>query len=190
MVRCSRCRAENPDDARLCRECGRELSTRDFARSVARTTRAPGSCPSCGQPATAGAQFCGSCGTNLTGVEYASFWRRLGGYLLDVIIVGVVTTIVSIIFQSVLGSFVGFLAAITYYVVLNANGGTWGKRALGMRLENAETGEDIGVGSATVRYIVAIASALALLLGYLWCIWDERNQTWHDKAAGSIVVRT
>ena len=97
--------------------------------------------------------------------------------------------IVSLIIQSALGSLIGFVAAITYYVVLNANGGTWGKRAFGMRLENAETGEDIGLGSALVRYIITFFSGLALLLGYLWCIWDEKNQTWHDKAAGSIVVR-
>jgi uncharacterized RDD family membrane protein YckC len=36
---------------------------------------------------------------------------------------------------------------------------------------------------------VAIFSGLVLLLGYLWAIWDANKQTWHDKAAGSFVVR-
>jgi hypothetical protein len=27
------------------------------------------------------------------------------------------------------------------------------------------------------------------LLGYLWALWDERKQTWHDKVVNSIVVR-
>jgi len=27
-------------------------------------------------------------------------------------------------------------------------------------------------------------------LGYLWMLWDDKQQTWHDKVVGSIVVRT
>ena len=27
-------------------------------------------------------------------------------------------------------------------------------------------------------------------LGYLWMLWDGKNQTWHDKVAGTFVVRT
>ncbi len=193
MLRCPQCQTEHQDNARICRECGSQLAAAAASRSAARLTgelrTTAATCPSCGASAPAGAQFCLKCGKNLTGVEYASFWRRLGGYLLDVIIIFVGTVIVSLIIQSALGSLISFLAAITYYVVLNANGGTLGKRALGIRLEKAETGEDIGYPSALVRYIVAIFSGLALLLGYLWCIWDSRNQTWHDKAAGSVVVR-
>ena len=77
-----------------------------------------------------------------------------------------------------------------YVVLLNANGGTLGKRILDMRLQNRETGENIGIGMAVVRYFVAIASGLAIFIGYLWVLWDANNQTWHDKAAGSVVVKT
>ncbi len=31
-------------------------------------------------------------------------------------------------------------------------------------------------------------SAIVLLLGYLWMLWDKENQTWHDKMATSVVV--
>ena len=82
------------------------------------------------------------------------------------------------------------LIGLAYYVPLNANGGTLGKKALGLRVEDAKTGENIGMARSFLRYIVAIASAIALLIGYLWCIWDADKQTWHDKAAGSVVVRT
>jgi len=81
------------------------------------------------------------------------------------------------------------IIGIGYYVGFNANGGTLGKRAVGLRLEKDGSGEDIGYGAAFVRYIVAIVSGLVLLLGYLWVIWDPKRQTWHDKAAGSVVVR-
>jgi uncharacterized RDD family membrane protein YckC len=55
-------------------------------------------------------------------------------------------------------------------------------------LESERTGEDIGYGAALVRWIVSFASFAVLYVGYLWVIWDGKNQTWHDKAAGSVVV--
>ena len=126
-------------------------------------------------------------------MEYASFWRRVGGSLLDGVIVAIgtfiISLIISVIILDTLGPVVSLVFAIAYYVLLNANGGTLGKQAVGIRLQDAETGADIGVPRSIGRYIVAIASGLVLLLGYLWSIWDDRKQTWHDKAVGSIVVR-
>ncbi len=123
-------------------------------------------------------------------MEYASFWRRVGGYLLDAIIISAVGGIIGLIVSSNASPIISLLVGLAYVVGLNANGGTLGKRVVGLRLEDAKTGEDIGYPKAFGRYIVAIASALALLLGYLWCIWDDRRQTWHDKAVGSVVIRT
>jgi uncharacterized RDD family membrane protein YckC len=40
-----------------------------------------------------------------------------------------------------------------------------------------------------VRWIVAYISGATIFLGYLWMLWDPRKQTWHDKAAGSFVVK-
>ena len=145
------------------------------------------------------ARYCANRGTQLTARDFArgvspsrygSFWRRFGGFLIDAIILGVVGGIIGLIVSPNASSVIGIGIGLVYYVGLNANGGTLGKRAIGLRLEDAETGQDIGYPRALVRYIVAIASGLVLLLGYLWCIWDHEKQTWHDKAAGSIVVRT
>lgn len=184
---CPSCGRPAPAGAQFCDGCGSRLGASATGPTAASTT-----CPSCGRPAPAGAEFCAGCGKTL-GVEYASFWRRFGGYLIDAVIVGVGTSIISLIISatisSALGPVIGFVFAIAYYVLLNANGGTLGKQALGMRLEHAETGEDIGIGRALARYVVAIASGLALGLGYLWSIWDDKKQTWHDKAANSVVVR-
>lgn len=119
--------------------------------------------------------------------EYGSFWIRFGGWLIDSIIIGAVSGVLAITGGSA-ASFLGLAIGIGYYVGLNAHGGTLGKRAVGLRLESDKTGEDIGYGAALVRYVVAIASALVLFLGYFWVIWDDKNQTWHDKAAGSVVV--
>ncbi len=123
------------------------------------------------------------------GLEYGSFGIRLVGLIIDAVILGVVGGVTGGILGNP-GAGIGFLIGLAYIVGLNANGGTLGKRAVGLRLQSEKTGGDIGYGAALVRYIVAIASGVVLLLGYFWVLWDDRNQTWHDKAAGSVVVRT
>lgn len=32
-------------------------------------------------------------------------------------------------------------------------------------------------------------SGLVFGLGYFWAIWDKDGQTWHDKIAGTVVVK-
>jgi len=42
---------------------------------------------------------------------------------------------------------------------------------------------------ALVRALAAFFSAIVLFLGFLWIFWDEEKQSWHDKIAGTVVVR-
>ncbi len=51
-------------------------------------------------------------------------------------------------------------------------------------------GRPIDVGTALVRAIAALFSGLALGIGYFWIAWDPEKQGWHDKIAGTVVVRT
>src|SRR5262245_32084004 len=51
-MRCPRCRAENRDGARFCRECGAALAA---------------ACSACGAKAEAASKFCDSCGAPLVG---------------------------------------------------------------------------------------------------------------------------
>jgi uncharacterized RDD family membrane protein YckC len=30
---------------------------------------------------------------------------------------------------------------------------------------------------------------MVLFVGFLWIIWDAEKQAWHDKIAGTVVVR-
>lgn len=41
---------------------------------------------------------------------------------------------------------------------------------------------------AFLRWLVSIPSFFVLFLGYLWMLWDGEKQSWHDKAAGSVVI--
>lgn len=233
MLKCPRCGIDNPDAALHCDNCGRDLAGAVVSRtpsgslssgqeqvgvSLQGTAGVGVACRSCGAQASADARFCPSCGESIAArQEYAGFWRRLGGNVVDSIITallaGIPAFVVSFIIlntapdvaftqeqvqeqedagliATLVSGAIYLLIFVGYYVFLNASGGTWGKRIFGMRLELADTGEDIGIGRALTRLVVSIASGLVLYVGYLWVIWDPRKQTWHDKAAGSVVVET
>ena len=45
-------------------------------------------------------------------------------------------------------------------------------------------------GGCFGRQLAKLLSLIPLGLGFWWMLWDPRRQTWHDKIAGTIVVRT
>ena len=126
----------------------------------------------------------------------AGFWRRFAGALIDGLIVYIVVAIILAIlgkgqqsstaqlFQTVLG--LGYAIAL----IGRPQGQTFGMQAMGIRAVAIGTGGPIGYPRATGRAAMSIVSGFALLIGYLWSIWDKDKQTWHDKIASSIVVRT
>lgn len=69
-------------------------------------------------------------------------------------------------------------------------GGTAGKLLLGLTVARRRDGASpIGYPWATVRAFGYALSALPLGLGFLWALWDRDRQTWHDKLAGTVVVK-
>ncbi|MFF4649488.1 RDD family protein [Streptomyces sp. NPDC001380] len=74
-------------------------------------------------------------------------------------------------------------------------GATLGKRMVGLRVVNETTGQNPGLGSSFVRFIIPIVGwALCYLPGLL--VWlspffdnSGRQQGWHDKAAHTLVIR-
>ena len=69
-------------------------------------------------------------------------------------------------------------------------GQTIGKKAVGIRTIDQYTGAPIGFGRAVGRLFARFLSGQVLGLGYLWMLWDDQKQTWHDKIVKSIVVQT
>lgn len=67
-------------------------------------------------------------------------------------------------------------------------GATPGKMVIGIRVADQEARGQIGYRRATVRRIVYLLGGWCFYLGWLWGLWDRRSQTWHDKAAHSLVV--
>jgi uncharacterized RDD family membrane protein YckC len=71
----------------------------------------------------------------------------------------------------------------------NAAGQTIGKGLTGARVIRRESGQSLGAGRGLLRTLGYIFSLVPFGLGFLWAIWDKDKQTWHDKIAGSVVVR-
>ncbi len=120
----------------------------------------------------------------------ASFGRRFVAMLVDGILLGIVTGVVQAALGRSLGGIASLAIGIAYYGYLegSASGQTIGKKALGIRVYDLRDGGPIGTSRAILRYFGRILSAIPLLLGYFWMLWDAEKQTWHDKLAGSVVV--
>jgi uncharacterized RDD family membrane protein YckC len=120
----------------------------------------------------------------------AGFFVRLGAALVDGILLGILGFVIDLIVGQTAGGLVGLLIGIAYFGYLegSASGQTVGKRALGIRVIDFNTGGPIGFGRAVIRYFGRIVSAIACLLGYFWMLWDKERQCWHDKFANDVVV--
>ena len=81
------------------------------------------------------------------------------------------------------------LLSLAYYVALPPLlGATPGKLALGYMIVGPD-GRKIGFGRSLGRYLGYIISAIPLYLGFIWVGIDAYKQGWHDKIAGTYVVR-
>jgi len=70
-----------------------------------------------------------------------------------------------------------------------SRGGSPLRVRLGVLVLDENDGSYIGIKRAVYRGLMAYISLRALLLGYLWMLWDPKKQTWHDKVAKSVVVK-
>ncbi len=122
----------------------------------------------------------------------AGFWIRFAGALIDGILLAIVTVPLQLALPPAVYYAIALPLGIAYYVYLEggAKGQTVGKMAVGIRVYDLANGGSIGYGRAFIRYIGRYVSAIVILLGYLWMLWDPEKQTWHDKMAGSVVVPT
>ncbi len=67
-------------------------------------------------------------------------------------------------------------------------GMTLGKKIVGLRVVTTQ-GERLGFGRACWRDLAYLISSLPLGLGLLWVAWDPQKQGWHDKLAGTYVLK-
>ncbi len=112
----------------------------------------------------------------------ATFWERMGAAFLDVVIVGILGEIVG-------GPPLSFLVALAYFAGMWAwKGTTVGGVVLGLKVVRLD-GQPVTFPVALVRGLGAAFSVIVLFLGFLWIAWDPDKQGWHDRIAGTVVIR-
>ena len=82
------------------------------------------------------------------------------------------------------------LVSIVYFVGFWAwRGQTPGMMLLGLRVAREADGTNPGLVRSILRYAGYFLSWIALFIGFIWVAFDSRKQGWHDKIAGTVVVR-
>jgi uncharacterized RDD family membrane protein YckC len=82
-----------------------------------------------------------------------------------------------------------FLPAIVVILFWVYKSATPGKMILGLKIVDARTGGIPSTGQLIGRYLGYYVSTIPLLLGLIWVGIDVRKQGWHDKLAGTVVIR-
>lgn len=140
-----------------------------------------------------------------------SWLSRVGAYLIDLLVLGVVVYVALVVASLIAGHVVlagsgrspftpaaegiGVAANLAYFVPLGGSrsGQTLGYRAMGIAVRDGATGGVLGFRKAFVRCLLRLLlySLLVLpgLANDLWPLFDPRRQTIADKAVGARVVR-
>jgi uncharacterized RDD family membrane protein YckC len=139
-------------------------------------------------------------------LEYVGFWLRFWAFIID-------SVLVMVILLPILHAYGGYsywpgvwpdiyagvsptaeliqwglpaIAVVIFWVTRQA---TPGKMAISATIVDAATGKRPTTGQFIGRYFAYYVSMLAFFLGFLWIAFDARKQGWHDKLAGTVVVR-
>ncbi len=165
-----------------------------------------------GEPDFAGARFLGKGGAPRaavrqaiwTGAGLASWPSRAGALLIDQVVatlISIAPVPLGVFLQEVLlydgavvvSQAIGILAGLVFVVrnllTQGRTGQTLGKRRMGISLVSANDGSTIGGGRSIVRQFSHVLDSALLLVGWLWPLWDAKNQTLADKAFNTVVVR-
>lgn len=145
----------------------------------------------------------------------ATYWQRMGGLFFDLVVVGVLATLIAVaagvhtgVVATRHGAHLGArvserlgieLAVFVVYAAISwasPRAQTLGMWICRIQVVDAGTGRAPGRAKGIVR-----AFAFTLVIGFselvivpvvvdlVWPLWDRRNQTLHDKVAQTVVIR-
>lgn len=132
--------------------------------------------------------------------EYVGFWARVGAAIIDSILMAIVLVpIVTILGGGydwddmyspkniLINGVLPAIAVVLFWVYRQA---TPGKMAIGAKIVDAKTLGTPSTGQFIGRYLCYYLSSILLGLGFIWVGFDAKKQGWHDKLAGTVVVRS
>jgi uncharacterized RDD family membrane protein YckC len=122
-----------------------------------------------------------SSATDLT-LPRAGFWIRMAAIFIDMVLIGVALSLVN--------SDDVFLLILAIYgaVMWKIKGTTVGGVVCHLKVVRAD-GREIDWSTAVIRALSCFLSLAVAGLGFLWIAFDPNRQAWHDKIAGTVVVR-
>ena len=143
-------------------------------------------------------------------MKYGSIWARIGGGLIDLLIVLIISSVILFFWgffigikntdlnlsaeeQAIMwkarGLLVGLLVDLIYTVVLQTSNkqATLGQSAFDLIITK-NNGEQANFGQILIRYLISIPSSLILKMGYVIAIFTKRKQTLHDLIANTVVL--
>src|SRR4029079_4318355 len=128
--------------------------------------------------------------------EKAGFGTRFLAILIDSIGLGIISGLLAGVFNaggtwktnaSSLQTLIG-IAYFCYFWSTYGKGQTLGMRALNIRVVKTD-GSQVDLIGAFIRYIGLVVSIACLFIGVIWAAFDGNKQGWHDKIAGTYVVK-
>lgn len=173
-------------------------------------------CPTCHNETDGASLFCHVCDTyrpDPAAGKKANVGVRLLAHFLDMVIGVAIFMMIMLVSCGIAGVGAGissngsdsgfggamgfgtfFLAVVGYVVFLLfflARGKTPGKALSGLRVADKRDGSLPGIARMLLRETLGkFVSGLFLGLGYLWAIFDRDSQAWHDKIAGTVVLKS
>lgn len=112
----------------------------------------------------------------------AGFWIRMAASFIDLILVAIVINLMQ------LGPFLLLFYGAYFMVLWALRATTIGGIICGLKVVRLD-GRDVDWAVALVRMLGAFLSFVLLGLGFIWVAFDRERQSWHDKIAGTTVVR-
>lgn len=143
----------------------------------------------------------------LAAARLAGFWRRFFAYLIDVILIGLVSAAISSVIAAIVRAsatdtaglstregLLGLIVGLLYFGYFwSQRGQSLGYMALGMRLTRSDD-TPVSFGLAMLRYLLIYLSfALCLipaLISAIMIATGTRRQAIHDLIVNTLVVRT
>ncbi len=136
-------------------------------------------------------------------LEYAGFLDRFWATLIDTLVLIIITLPLTMMIDGdrltienskqllypadvMINWLFPALAVILFWHYKSA---TPGKMIITMKVVDEKTGLAPALSQSVIRYLAYFISILPLFLGFFWILVDKKKQGWHDKIAGTVVVK-
>lgn len=217
---CSKCGAQVADNAAFCPSCGQRTGEDAAPRGI---PLAPGGftpqnappVPSVSMPPTTPGPYPPSMAAARP-LAYAGFWLRFVAWIIDTIILWIVSSFITLPIMAASGmrdillnhppqtpeemfallgtvwkiTVLGIVIKWLYYALLESSAwqATIGKLTLGLKVTDM-AGNRVSFARATGRFFGKIISAFILMIGFIMAGFTAQKQALHDMMAGCLVMR-